>query len=364
MYSKKRLMVLGIVWVAAGAVAFGVSPQFGADAQDPRGCNSAPCAFPAENNIGGIILGTDKLAGDNLVSFGYDGTYTDETPPDRVEPDEQNIGLGVSGDPVQTGRFFIYKQWYYEDKRTQDEESVYVWANASNAELTAIGSSNTDCGIPNSDVDGPGASDGGWEQARTCHLLANASEISANYIYVEPTCLYGAFCFIVNGLDPFEINDYHAVRPEEDTCGAIGALSGTVCIGLIKNGGSDVLGTGAGASTVEAYDIIIRGHEFRAVNGPNNNNKRLTLNDAYIEMRYGKGGDRIYTPDSNPNVGSGNYPGTPGSNDNWGQPVTGPSGEAGIGVDHTCQGGGPNTFCAIPSGRVQDREGESYDNIY
>jgi hypothetical protein len=358
MYSKKRLMIIGFVWLVAGTVVFGVAPQFGADA-DPRGCDVAPCAFPAESNVGGIVLGTDQLIGNNLVSFGYPGGdpgfYYDDVPPGRVVDRERNIGLGISD--VSTGNFFIYKQWYYFDDRTEAKEPVHIWANATDATLTSIGTTNNDCGV--SDISN---SNGGWERSTTCDLVANVSELSSKYIYATTDCVSGLFCFAVPG--SLEINNYHAVNPEEDTCGAIGALGGTVCLGLIKNGGSSVLGTTVASDRIEAYDLQIRGHEFKAVNGPNGQNKRLTLNNAYIEIRHGKGYDRIYTPDSNPSDPNGNYGGTVGSNPDWGQPVDGPTGRSALGVNFPCEGGGPSTFCGIKNGRIQNRQGESYDNIY
>jgi hypothetical protein len=354
MYSKKRLAILGILWIGVGVVMFGSAPNFAVDA-DPRGCSFSPCAFPAENNIGGIILSTEELIGNNLVSFGYDGgTYYDETPPGRVDPREKNVGLGISD--ITTGNFSIYKQWYYQDDRTGNQEPVYIWANAPSADLTSIGTTNSECGVSSSSE-----SSGGWEEARKCDLLANVSELSSKYIFATSSCS-GLFCGFVP--DTFSLNNYHAVRPEDDTCAATGALAGNICLGLIKNGGSTVLGTTVTSDRIEGYDINIRGHQYRAVNGPNGQNKRLTLNDAYLEIRYGKGFDRINSPESNPDDPNGNYASAVGKNSNWGQPVKTPSGRSALGVDFPCGGGGPNTFCQIPSGRNSNREGESYDNAY
>lgn len=351
MYSRRRLALIGVFWVACGAILFGAYPQFAADA-DPRGCSFAPCAFPAENNIGGIILGTEELVGQNLVSFGYDGdTYYDEAPPGRVDPRERNVGLGISN--VTTGTFFIYKQWYYQDRRVGRQAPVHIWADATGGSLTSIGSTNSDCGDSNSG--------GGWERAEACDLLANVSELSSKYIYAESSCS-GLFCGFVPST--FEINDYHAVRPEDDVCSATGALGGEVCLGLIKNGGSSVLGTTVTTDRVEAYDIQIRGHEYKAVNGPNGQNKRLTLDNMYLEIRYGKGADRINTPESNPSDPNGNYGSAVGQNSNWAQPINEPTGESALGTDYPCQGGGPNTFCQIPDGRNSNRYGEGYDNVY
>lgn len=358
MYSRTRLIVLAAVWLVAGIVTFAVAPGFGGTA-DPRGCTSAPCAFPAENNIGGIVLGTDQLVGNNLVSFGYPGGdpgfYYDDVAPGRVEDVERNIGLGISD--ITAENFFIYKQWYYLDRRTQREAPVNVWANATSATLTSIGTTNSDCG-----VDDVSNSNGGWERSRTCDLLANVSELSSRYIYASTNCVTGLFCFAVPST--LTIDEYHAVRPEEDTCGALGALSGTVCLGLIKNGGSSVLGTTVVSDRVEAYDLQIRGHEYRAVNGPNGQNKRLQLSNAYIEIRYGKGADRLYTPASSPSDPNGNYGSAVGSNPDWAQPVNASGGESALGVNFPCAGGGPSTFCGIQPGRSQNRPGESYDNIH
>lgn len=354
MYSRKRLAMIALIWLFLAAVAFAVFPGFGADA-DPRGCSFSPCAFPAENNIGGILLSTEQLVGNNLVSFGYDGpTYYDETPPFRVDPREKNIGLGISD--ITAGTFSIYKMWYYEDERIGEQAPVHIWANATQAELTSIGSTNNDCGVSSS-----GDSSGGWEESKKCDLVANVSELSSKYIYATSSCS-GLFCCCVPST--FEINEYHAVRPEDDVCSATGALGGTVCLGLIKNGGSTVLGTTVTSDRVEAYDIQIRGHEYKAVQGGNGQNKRLKLTDAYLEMRYGKGSERIYAPESNPSDPNGNYGSAVGQNSNWNQPVRTPFGESALGVDFPCGGGGPNTFCQIPEGRNSNRFGESYDNVY
>jgi len=355
MYSKKRLALLAVVWLGLGVVVFGVAPNFSADA-DPRGCSFAPCAFPAESNIGGIVLSTEELVGNNLVSFGYDGdTYYDEAPPERVDTREKNVGLGISD--INTGNFTIYKQWYYEDTRTGTQEPAYIWANSPGAKLSSIGTTNNDCGQESVSS----GSDGGWEGAESCDLIANVSELSSKYIWANSSCS-GFFCCCVP--DTFTLSDYHSVRPEDDVCSATGALAGNICLGLIKNGGSTVLGTTVTSDTVEAYDINIRGHRYRAVNGPNGQNKRLTLNDAYVEIRYGKGFDRINSPESRPDDPEGRYGSAVGRNSNWGQPINTPFGESALGTDFPCEGGGPNTFCQIPEGRNSDRFGESYDNIY
>jgi len=339
-YSRRRLLIIATLWMIAGSVVLAFSPVFLASADD-RGCFGPPCAFPAENNVGGIILGSDELAGQDLVTFGYDGNgpdsgyYVDPVSPDRVINRERMVGVGIND--VTSGNFIVYKPWHYFDTRTREEEEVYVWANATSAELTG----SSECG------DG---SDG-WDGAFRCDLVANASELSARELFVTTSCS-SWFCGFVP--DSFSPTDYHEPNVEEDTCGAFDGLGGDVCLSLISDGGTSVAGTTVTADSVDAFDIMIRAHTISAKRGDQSNDKQLTLNNAYLEMRYGEGFDRAKVPVSQS-----------GGAADWAQPIQTQYGKGAVSVSHTCQGGGPDTSCNIKDGRVTDVEPPAtYDNVH
>jgi hypothetical protein len=334
MYSRKRLVLIGCVWLLAGAAAFAVAPDFAAFADD-RGCSSPPCAFPAENNMGGIIMGTETLEGEDLVSFGYDGnTYVYPTPPNRVESNEEVIGLGIN--QVSTGRFFVYKSWYYYDSRAGERVPVNIWINADSADL----SGSNECGNGNN----------GFEGASNCDLLAYVSELSAREMYITTDCVSGLGCFAVP--ESFTPENYHSVNVEDDTCSAFEGLGGDVCLSLISDGGTCVLGTCVVADTVNAYDIMIRAPYYQAKKGNDNAVKTLNLNNAYLEIRYGKAYDRATVFDSEHDT-------------DWQQPLDATYGDAATSVTHTCQGGGPDTNCDIQPGRITDTPTDrTYDNVH
>lgn len=335
-YSRKRLAFVAGAWLLVGAVAFAVGSPFGAGAQDAAGCESPPCAFPAESNVGGIVLGTDFISGEGLIAFGVgrDPPYTADTPPGSVEPEENQIVLGLND--IDAGQFFIYKSFHYFEPRLNDDVPVYIWANATEARLRG---SADECGDGSRGLGG----------ADNCDLQAGTSEISTQNLFAEADC-DGITCSIVPG--SIEDDEFWAVRPEDDVCGALGALGGDICLGLVRDGGTSAAGATITADTVEAEDFMIRGHEYKAVRGSDGEDKTMSLDDVYVEMRYGVGDDRINTPESEQNPGD------------WAQPTFGSFGEAAIANNFLCQGGGPLTFCAIPAERQVDQPGISYGNPY
>lgn len=339
MHSRKRLVLIGCVWFVVGVGVFVVAPVFVSQAQDDRGCSTAPCAFPAENNMGGIILGTDELAGEDLVSFGYDGTnYVYPTPPGREETQESVIGLGIN--QVTTGQFFVYKSWYYHDSRAGEDVPVHIWINANDATL----SGSNDCG----------SGSNGWGGSNNCDLLAYVSELSADEMQVTTSCDNGGVwdgCLPVPG--SFSPQDYHEPNIEDDTCSAFDGLGGDVCLSLISDGGTCVATTCVSADSVDAWDITIRAPYYEATKGTDNEDKTMSMSDAYLEIRYGKGFDRATAF-------------TSAQFTDWQQPYDGTYGDAALSVPHTCQGGGPNTDCSIQAGRVTDESGNrrTYDNVH
>lgn len=335
-YSRKRLILIAVAWVCLAAAAFALSHGFGAAADD-RGCgvnSGPPCAWPAENNIGGITLGTSRLQGQNLVTFGFDGnTYTEEVAPGRVTSSEEQVGLGISD--ITTPNMIIYKPWYYFDQRAGSQVPVYIWANATGATL----SGSSQCG------DGTN----GWDGAKTCDLLANTSEIYTGELTAETSC-DSSVCSVVPGT--LTINNFWAVRPEDDTCGDLEALS-SPCLAALSDGGTCVAGTCVTSDSIDGRAVFIRSHNYEAVRGPQGVDKELSLDNIYLEIRYSKGFDRAQTP-GDP---SGTFP-------QWAQPVTGSTGQAALSTEAECTGGGPNTDCSIPSGRASDIAGMTYDNIH
>ncbi len=336
--SHRRLVALAALWLVFGVVAFAASGGFAAVAQDDRGCSSPPCAFPAESNMGGILLGTDDLSGDDLVSFGYDGnSYVYPTAPDRAEDTTEVVGLGIN--QITTGQFYVFKSWYYDDSRSSQRVPVNVWIDAESADL----SGSSQCGNGNS----------GFGGSANCDLLAYPTELAAREMQVTTSCSSTVWigCAVVPG--SFNPSEYHSVNIEQDTCSAFDGLGGDVCLSLISDGGTCVAGVCVEADSVDAQDISIRAPYYRAQKGSDNTDKVMTLNDAYLEIGYGHGFDRVNVMTS-----------THGSD--WQQNVDAPYGESAVGVSFLCQGGGPDTNCNLKSGRGVDSTSpwRKYDNVH
>lgn len=345
-YSRKILLYLAVFWLIAGGTVLVLYPTFTAEAQDIRDCEEPPCMFPAQSNVGGIVLGTDDINVDDLIAFGVgDGSeeVVDLTAPDRIWDDEEGIRLGANH--VIANDFFIYKEWsYFEPRVGEDGETVpvYIWADAPNAQLTG----SPECG------DG----DGGLSGAENCDLLAGTAEVSTAYLEGEPGECDGIWFLDLCGLvpDTLDEEDFWTPEPEEDECGELGALDGDICLGLIGDEPISVFGvTVDGVDEVDALDFMIRSHNLRSVPGPDDDaDKEMYLEDAYFEIRYGHGEDRINQPTSD--VG-GVY---------FAQPFTTQYGEAALANDFLCQGGGPTTFCLPEADTVANIEGMPYDNVH
>lgn len=357
-YSRRRLALLACVWLLAGGAVVSLGAlDLGAQANDPRGCDGPPCAFPAQSNVGGIILATDFLQGESLVAFGVGDDETDPTPPQRALEEEANVKLGVND--IDAENFFIYKSWYYFDERVEDDVPVYLWANASSATLTGSG----ECG------DGEDT----FRGSNRCDLQANASETSAHYVFTE---IDAEGLFSGWAPDYGSIERLWLVNPEDDQCPATLDLS-FLCLGLLPDGGTTIATVTAETGRVAATDFAIRTHRARAVRDDfEGADKRMTLGDAYLEMRYGKGADRRMTPSGSVDSMSGKLDWTsaddvesqfgfdPGSNRMWGQPVETDEGVSALSNVILCEGGGPNTVCVPDDGTLVNQEGMSYDNIH
>lgn len=363
-YSRKRLLSIAMVWMLAAVATFLVAPSFSA-AADPFGCDSAPCQFPGQANVGGIVLASDFLEADDLITYGvYEPspvTVEEQTPPGRVSDLEVGARLGVNN--VEASNFTIYKSWSYYDRRVDDTVDVYIWSDADRTSLTGP---TDDCGDDTSPLTG----------STECDLVAGVSELATHHIYAADDCGgSGLACGIINR--PVDSDNLWVARPENDDCPALPTgLAGDVCFGLVDDdpasGTAGLLGINAEVTTdfVQSSEYLHRTHNLRSVNG-GNGNKEVNLENPYFEMRYGVGADRINRPTSSPNKpwdGDAEPPASPSPG--WAQPIEQGSepdaqfGDAALGAGFVCEGGGFQTFCSPPSETVRNFKGQGYDSIH
>lgn len=333
-YSRKRFAVLAIGWLAVVAVLFWVGALPGdmvADAQNTN-CDSPPCMFPAEANIGGIVLGTSELTGEDLT--GWDDVGTTEVAPNRVDSSDQAIGLGVND--VAAEDFFLYKSWKYDHPTQNERWNTYVWMGSDQGVLSGT---NT-CGTGSGD-----STDG----RQDCDLFVEVGEVSFGQIdAVGEVCIFLCVSFDITA------EDYWVIDPQDDTeCGIFDAvLAGDMCLELIMDG--SFAGDTADVS-IDAQDVLIRGHSIEAIEDSSGNNKELDLQNVYIEMRHRKGDDRAVVP-------------VPYNQ--WANPIEDPdvTRAAALSNDFRCEG---NPTQSDPSCEIDsDRQGwtgigeESYDDIH
>jgi hypothetical protein len=162
-----------------------------------------------------------------------------------------------------------------------------------------------------------------------------------------------------------DADNYWVVNPNEDTSCSSGLINllqdvlanENLCLQIVKSGGiidADKAIPGAQATiNGQAQDFLIRAHNIEA-SGDVGQNKELSLKDAYLEIRYGKGQDRAATPFSN--LGT-----------TWGDPINNDTvvRSAGITNPFNCQGNRElgNPSCNIDSNR-KTINNESYNNIH
>jgi hypothetical protein len=252
-YSKKRLIIMGVFWIAVGAFFTGGSLLAGVGA-DPN-CPAAPdpCDYPAENYDGGIVLGTPSLQGDQLVFFnpntassvdgysGFENTYTqggqrnvgstDTLPPGAESPSIDVASIGFNVDTLNQG-LFLYKTWKTTEDRdfpTQTEvdnrnyQNAYVWIQGDKATL----------GGPSGEVNGVNCKQRDSDNELNpnhCDLVAELSEVAFNNltldadVFVGDTPLgigsgeYSVSGSQLSGIDGDPQNSYWVIEPEDDTC--------------------------------------------------------------------------------------------------------------------------------------------------
>lgn len=330
-YSRKRLAVLGIAWVFL-ALLIGIPLDMDADAQNTN-CDFEPCKFPAESNVGGIVLGTSSLSGDDLTA--WDGLSNADLPPNRDNivgtGGEEVIGLGLND--VDADNFFLYKSFKFDsDGDGTNDANTYVWAGAETGSLSGTGTCGTGSGDPSD-----GRSD--------CDLFVETGEVSFGQIDAV-----GEVCILLCTSFDITASEYWVIDPQDDTeCGIFDAvLGGNMCLELIVDG--SFAGDTADVS-VDAEDVLIRGHSISAVEDDSGIDKELDLQDVYIEMRWRKGGDRAQ------DLG-------------FGDPINDPdvTRSASITNDYRCEGNPTQSdpSCEIDSNR-QGWTGvgeESYDDIH
>ena len=381
-YSKKRMFVIGALWLCVGLLLFGGSLITGTTAQNaqPPACgDNGPCSFPADNYDGGIVLGTPQLDGTSLALFdeqtanananGIDPAYprdvmTADTLATGAASDEADIStVGFNVDTVDN--LFLYKTWKTtvdRDVPTQSEvdnrnyDDVYVYVQTSEAQLDG----------PDGDVSGVECRESDSNNQfnpNDCDLIAEISEVS--FVDIEFTGNADVNVPIdgtvteegLEGIDGSPNNGFWLTRPQEDVCGAgdivdlagsIGSFSVSIdsfCLGVVDvtfedQEASDLICIleqcvslqGFTIEELQLYDLMVRSHGYVAEppGDPNDPslNKVLTLGDPntdargfYAEIRWGKGHDRARFPPSTRAAGGTTSNPSGGENHRFGGPI-------------------------------------------
>lgn len=373
-YSKKRLTVICLVWVAAGAVVLTgstdvfenpleevdiagnnpvVQEAFGVNDASDNSCpnDNGPCAYPAENYNGGIILGASFLeATDGGLTFfdpdtasgddPQDGRIsTDFLPSDAADANQDFVPVATLGLDVQgVSDFFLYKSWKTgPNVGPSNKDHVNVYIQTDRALLDGPSG------------DGTVSCRGSPYKKQHCDLVAPVSELSAGGLcfggsalglrdtqaffrgerptgpdYQNPTSRCQS---ARDNLDRYPDSDcaddggcedigYWVEDPEKDKCtiedivAAVGPTIEGFCLSA-ADPEADFAGLDFTIEVIEIDDLLIRSHRLAAEQGPDTGeNKVLQLGDAgdpdnnfYAEIRWGKGYDRAYWPDSNAGAG-------------------------------------------------------------
>lgn len=356
-YAHGRLALVAAAWLIAAGATLALAPQLafvdspslieaGAVAPSCQDGNAAPddppCQFPVESGMGGLILGQAALIGNDLGTwFGEQpgaspGSLTAPTAPGRVEPDEEVAAVGMN--QLTIDGFYAYKSWMDTHHRTGGTFHTYFWMSSNNATLEGTPECATADGEPLS------------QGRENCDLLVEVTEMATKD-------------FSASGEAPviktinIDSGDYWVNDAARDDCG----LSLTdACLGILESGAKtqDLLSD----ATVNLDGLLLRVHRVSAIPSDDDPpvSKILTLNDVYLEMRYGKGSDRAYVPVP------GSYPdvGPPYLRNGQGGPQ---SRKAAISNGYDCEGnpmGVGDTSCTdIPSNQVGVTS-SSYQDIH
>lgn len=329
---------------------------FGANNANDNSCpnDNGPCAYPAENYNGGIVLGASFLdaANGGLTYFNPDtasGSAGDEQvddkwlPPNAVDKDgnpEPAITVGLDVDQVDD--FFLFKTWK-TGGTVPNHDDAYIFIQTDSATLDGP-SPNNNAGCRSSPY-----------VKQHCDLVGKVSELSAGGLcfggsgagYSDTAAYFretrtgetsgsdqctnleddesGEFpdsgCATDSTIDCEDIG-YWVEDPEEDKC-EINQIANVETF-LLAPTGVDIVGFCLSAAdpeatfdfgfsfdfniqTIEIDDLMIRSHRLVAERGPDSGqNKVLELGEAgnsnnnfYAEIRWGKGYDRATWPDSN-----------------------------------------------------------------
>jgi hypothetical protein len=352
-YSNKRLVAVFAFWLLVGVFAasvYGLPVDITQEADaDSGNCGAAPCMFPIESHVGGIVLGVGELSGQGATTFKVDGTgVTTPNGPGRLEPTDETIGLGLNN--LDASDFFVYKSWKYDDPEIDNAE-VNVWITANSAELTTEGS-NDGCGDQNTD----GLSDP--REGYNCDLFLYAGEVSSGRFEADATVLGIPVGASTNGL---WVN-----KPENDQCTPISFdpfdPGINICLQLIQDG---TLASGdIGSTDITLFNFMTNAYMAKAVRD-NGKNKRFTLNDGYLEIRHGKSAgpsrrSRVLTP-ANTEFGSAQ----------WQEPIQqyggdNPTERHGVSQGFRCEGSPDGSNCNIPEADRTggDENDGAYDDIH
>ena len=327
-YSRRRLFMIAGFWLVLGGMFVLANPPAGTVlAEGSCGIEGGPCMFPAEHYEGGLIFGASSLSGQKTQADL--GGFPDDRAERPNSPDTEPIILLGLND-LDVDDFYLYKSWRDYDQDTFETEDYYVYLEATPGSISGTGTCETDT----LRVD--------------CDLAAEVTELSVDELSATiSNCpfLIGAVCPTTNSNDQLWMID----PQNDDGCGAINALldSSVVCLGLLDGG--LVEGIGADVS-VDVTGAKFRTHKLQAQQDDAGNNKVITFNNVYGEIRYGTGYDRIRTSGTNPTSNG-----------------AGSTRQAAISNPYDCDGNPDGPDCvpdADEEGQPPTGQNESYLDIY
>lgn len=310
-YSRKRLFLIGVLWISVGLLLFGTSIIASTGAQESDSCpnEEGPCPWPAQNYDGGITLGTTVLDGQEVALFDPDSIEDDGFSIDDSYDSEQGletsfplsegassmpggadvVTIGFDVDAVNS--LFLHKTWKTQagsrfaptDAQMDDQDNwddVYIYIETTEARLQ--GPSGDD-GSP--DVDGVECrepDDNDEFNPDHCDLVAEVAEVSFNDVIFEAdvdTALGTATVTDdqIDGISEDEDDGYWVTRPQEDVCGFLSIFTfdftqwppaniDGFCLSVIDPTFDEDVPTADDVDIQELvfFDLQVRGHGFAA----------------------------------------------------------------------------------------------------